>query len=61
MASETAPAGAMLGHTDNAFVIGPDGRLRQELEFAPGPGTASTKSSFATELADAAEHLLGQS
>ena len=61
MASETAPAGAMLGHTDNAFVIGPDGRLRQELQFAPGPGTAPTVSSFATELADAAEHVLGQS
>ena len=61
MASQTQPAGAMLGHTDNAFVIGPDGHLRQELDFAPGPGTASTLSSFAAELADAAEHVLGQS
>jgi cytochrome oxidase Cu insertion factor (SCO1/SenC/PrrC family) len=61
MASQAQPAGAMLGHTDNVFVIGPDGHLRQELEFAPGPGTAPTVSSFATELADAAEHLLGES
>ena len=59
-ASETLPAGAMLGHSDSAFVIGPDGRLRQELDFNPGPGTAATISSFATELADAARTALRQ-
>jgi cytochrome oxidase Cu insertion factor (SCO1/SenC/PrrC family) len=57
--SQTLPAGAMLGHSDSAFVIGPDGRLRQELDLDPGPGTAATKSSFAAELAQAARQAMG--
>ncbi|HUB41223.1 MAG TPA: SCO family protein [Streptosporangiaceae bacterium] len=60
IASETLPAGSMLGHSDAAFVIGTNGRLRQELDFDPGPGTAATVSSFATELANAAEQALKQ-
>jgi cytochrome oxidase Cu insertion factor (SCO1/SenC/PrrC family) len=59
--SETLPAGAMLGHSDAAFVIGPDGRLLEELDFDPGPGTQATVASFATELANAAQSALGQS
>jgi cytochrome oxidase Cu insertion factor (SCO1/SenC/PrrC family) len=59
--SETLPAGAMLGHSDAAFVIGPDGRMLQELDFDPGPGSAATVSSFATELASAADRALGAS
>ena len=61
IASETLPAGAMLGHSDAAFVIGPDGRMLEELDFTPGPGSAATVSSFATELANAASQALGQS
>jgi cytochrome oxidase Cu insertion factor (SCO1/SenC/PrrC family) len=61
IASETLPAGAMLGHSDAAFVIGPDGRMFEELDFTPGPGSAATVSSFATELANAADQALGQS
>jgi len=61
IASETLPAGAMLGHSDAAFVIGPDGRMVEELDFDPGPGSAATVSSFATELANAADHALGVS
>jgi cytochrome oxidase Cu insertion factor (SCO1/SenC/PrrC family) len=56
--AETAPGGAMLAHNDIAFVIDQNGHLRQELNFDPGPGTAPTKASFATELADAASQLL---
>jgi cytochrome oxidase Cu insertion factor (SCO1/SenC/PrrC family) len=58
-ASETSPAGSMLLHNDIAFVIGPDGQLREELDFDPGPGTAATVSSFAAELAAAARQALG--
>jgi cytochrome oxidase Cu insertion factor (SCO1/SenC/PrrC family) len=54
IASQPLGPGLMLGHSDAAFVIGPGGRLREELNFDPGPGTAATRSSFATELADAA-------
>jgi len=59
--SETLPAGAMLGHSDAAFVIGPDGRMLEELDFDPGPGTQATVASFATELANAAQSALRQS
>ncbi len=52
------PAGAMIGHNDIAFIIDQAGRMRRELNFDPGPGTASTKSSFAAELAAAAENML---
>ena len=56
--AETLPAGAMLGHTDIAFVIDTRGEIREELDMDPGPGTAATKSSFATELAGAATQTL---
>jgi cytochrome oxidase Cu insertion factor (SCO1/SenC/PrrC family) len=55
------PAGSMIGHGDYAFVIDQAGHLRQEFNFSPGPATASTKSSFAAELTDAARQLLGHS
>jgi cytochrome oxidase Cu insertion factor (SCO1/SenC/PrrC family) len=59
--NEILPAGAMIGHGDYAFVIDQAGHVRQELNFDPGPATASTKSSFAAELTDAAQQLLRQS
>jgi cytochrome oxidase Cu insertion factor (SCO1/SenC/PrrC family) len=55
------PAGSMIGHGDYAFVIDQRGHLRRELDFDPGPGTQSTTSSFAAELAGAARQLLGSS
>jgi cytochrome oxidase Cu insertion factor (SCO1/SenC/PrrC family) len=58
VASQTLRAGAMLGHSDIAFVIDQRGHLVQELNVDPGPGTAITKSSFAAELADAASQTL---
>ena len=61
IASQTLPAGSMLGHSDAAFVIDPAGRMREELDFDPGPGTAATQSSFAAELAGAARQALGVS
>jgi cytochrome oxidase Cu insertion factor (SCO1/SenC/PrrC family) len=57
--SQTLPAGSMLGHGESAFVIEPSGRMLEELDFDPGPGTAATESSFATELATAAHQALG--
>ncbi|HEY7146820.1 MAG TPA: SCO family protein, partial [Streptosporangiaceae bacterium] len=58
VASQTLPAGAMLGHSDIAFVVDQRGHLVQELNVDPGPGTPVTKSSFAAELADAASQTL---
>ena len=56
--AEVLPAGSMIGHGDYAFVIDQNGHLRQELGFDTGPGTQATQSSFAAELADAAQQLL---
>jgi cytochrome oxidase Cu insertion factor (SCO1/SenC/PrrC family) len=58
VSSEDLPAGAMLGHSDIAFVIDRSGTMRQNFNFDPGPGTAATLSSFASELADAAAQTL---
>ncbi len=58
---EILPAGSMIGHGDYAFVIDQSGHMRQELDFDTGPGTQATKSSFAAELTDAAQQLLGHS
>jgi cytochrome oxidase Cu insertion factor (SCO1/SenC/PrrC family) len=54
------PAGAMSAHNDLAFVIDPVGLIRQEISADPGPGTVTTKSSFAALLADAARQALSQ-
>jgi cytochrome oxidase Cu insertion factor (SCO1/SenC/PrrC family) len=61
VASEDLPAGAMLGHSDIAFVIDQSGIMQQNLNFDPGPGTEATLSSFASELASAATQTLGSS
>jgi cytochrome oxidase Cu insertion factor (SCO1/SenC/PrrC family) len=55
-----APAGAMSAHNDVAFVIDRSGTVRQEIITDPGPGTASTQSSFAVLLAAAARQALSQ-
>jgi cytochrome oxidase Cu insertion factor (SCO1/SenC/PrrC family) len=45
--------GAMIAHSDTAFVIDAKGRIRYILNSDPGPGTAASKSSFASVLANA--------
>jgi cytochrome oxidase Cu insertion factor (SCO1/SenC/PrrC family) len=57
--AQTLPAGAMTLHNDVAYVIGRDGRIRQEINMDPGPGTTASRSSFAVELAGAARQALG--
>jgi cytochrome oxidase Cu insertion factor (SCO1/SenC/PrrC family) len=61
IAAQIVPAGSMIAHGENAYVIDQQGYLRQEMGFDPGPGTAATESSFAAELADAAHQLLSGS
>jgi len=58
VAAQVLSAGGMIGHSDVAYVIDARGRTRTELDFDPGPGTASTQSSFAVELSDAARQAL---
>jgi cytochrome oxidase Cu insertion factor (SCO1/SenC/PrrC family) len=61
IAAQILPAGGMIGHSDVAYVIDGTGRARTELDFNPGPGTASTESSFATELSNAADQVMRSS
>ena len=61
IAAQILPAGGMIAHTDVAYVIDPSGYTRTELDFDPGPGTASTKSSFSAELTNAAEQFMKKS
>ncbi len=60
IAADIEPAGAMIGHSEITLAIDARGRVRQEMGFDPGPGTAATESSFAAELTGAARQLLGQ-
>ncbi|MFZ0045101.1 MAG: hypothetical protein WAL16_04650, partial [Streptosporangiaceae bacterium] len=59
VAAQVLSAGGMIAHSDVAYVIDGTGHTRAELNFDPGPGTASSKSSFATELATEAQSALG--
>ncbi len=47
------PGGAMIGHSELAFVIDARGRVRSVLEASPGSGTQAQTSSLAFELAGA--------
>jgi cytochrome oxidase Cu insertion factor (SCO1/SenC/PrrC family) len=48
-----APGGAMIAHSEFAYVISPNGHMRYVLDSDPGGSTAATKSSFAVTLATA--------
>jgi cytochrome oxidase Cu insertion factor (SCO1/SenC/PrrC family) len=61
IAAQILPAGSMIGHPDIAYVIDQHGRVREELNTDPGPGTTATKSSFAVLLAGAARQVLRSS
>jgi cytochrome oxidase Cu insertion factor (SCO1/SenC/PrrC family) len=61
VAAQILPAGGMIAHSDVAYVIDANGYTRTELDFDPGPGTASSESSFAVELTQAAEQALRSS
>jgi cytochrome oxidase Cu insertion factor (SCO1/SenC/PrrC family) len=61
IAAQILPAGGMIAHNDIAYVIDPSGHTRSELDFDPGPGTASSESSFSVELTNAAEQAMKSS
>jgi cytochrome oxidase Cu insertion factor (SCO1/SenC/PrrC family) len=58
---EDLPAGAMAAHNDIAIVISANGTITQELSDDPGPGTAASKSSFASLMADSVLQTMSQS
>ena len=55
------PAGAMSAHNDLTVIIDPAGRVRQEMDADPGPGTSGTQSSFSVLLSQYARQALRQS
>jgi cytochrome oxidase Cu insertion factor (SCO1/SenC/PrrC family) len=55
---ENLPAGSMSAHNDLAVVIDRAGHIRDELGADPGPGTASTQSSFSVLLSQYARQAL---
>jgi cytochrome oxidase Cu insertion factor (SCO1/SenC/PrrC family) len=52
--------GAMVDHPDGAAIVDRDGLIRSLANFDPGPATASTKSSFAVTLVQAARQALNE-
>jgi cytochrome oxidase Cu insertion factor (SCO1/SenC/PrrC family) len=54
-----SPAGAMIAHSDIAFVIDPAGSAGYVLDMDPGPATEATESSSAVVLANAIHKVLG--
>jgi cytochrome oxidase Cu insertion factor (SCO1/SenC/PrrC family) len=59
ISAQALAAGGMIAHNDLAFVIDRRGHTRAELNFNPGPGTQSSQSSFAGELAAQAQRVMG--
>lgn len=55
---ETVPAGAMAAHSDNAFVIDPNGHLRDLLGSDPGDSSA-TAASLGTQLVATMRSVMG--
>ena len=55
---QNLPAGAMSAHNDLAIVIDRSGNIREEVGADPGPGTASTQSSFSVLLSQYARQAL---
>jgi cytochrome oxidase Cu insertion factor (SCO1/SenC/PrrC family) len=51
-----APGSSVMN--DTVFVIDSSGRIRQEIRDNPGPGTVSTRSSYAVLLSEAARQTL---
>jgi cytochrome oxidase Cu insertion factor (SCO1/SenC/PrrC family) len=56
-----ASGGAMIAHSDTAYVINGDGGLRYVLNADPGSATAATKSSFAAVLANSLKSAISGS
>ncbi|MGO8860913.1 MAG: SCO family protein [Acidimicrobiales bacterium] len=56
-----SPGGAMIAHSELAYIISPSGRMRYVLDSDPGAATAATRSSFAVTLSNALKTTLNGS
>ena len=55
---QVAPGGSMVAHSDEAVVIDAGGRIRWILDSDPGPGSATSRSSFASLFAGCVSQVL---
>ena len=51
----------MIGHSEIAYVIDRNGRIRSVLETDPGPGTEASLSSFSVTLTDSIRTVAAES
>jgi len=58
IAADVLPAGAMIAHSDLAYLIDSRGHTREVLSSAPGDGSTSASSSFSVYLANALERVI---
>lgn len=56
-----SPGGAMVAHSEVAYVIDGSGRIRAALDNNPGPGSAASKSSFAVMVDAQVRRVMGRS
>jgi len=56
--ADVLPAGAMVAHSDLAYIIDARGHTREVLSSNPGDGSSSASSSFSVYLADALERVI---
>ena len=56
--ADVLPAGAMVAHSDLAYLIDARGHTREVLSAEPGDGSSSASSSFSVYLADALERVI---
>ena len=56
--ADVLPAGAMVAHSDLAYLIDARGHTREVLSANPGDGSSSASSSFSVYLADALERVI---
>lgn len=57
---EHEPGGAMVAHSEYAYVIDANDRTRDVLATDPGPATEATKASFSVMLAEAIKIVLAE-
>jgi cytochrome oxidase Cu insertion factor (SCO1/SenC/PrrC family) len=56
--AEYAPGGAMVDHSESAYVIDANGSVRYVLNTDPGPASEASKSSFSVTLANAIQSAM---
>ena len=56
--ADVLPAGAMVAHSDLAYIIDTRGHTREVLSSNPGDGSSSASSSFSVYLANALERVI---